>query len=164
MILLTASASGHAMNEELFQIGAPDIDTGKIVDEIRAMVEDKTAQGLYPDEKIARAERHNLRHLQDHAAFVEYYMNCLRQATYVDISDFEIRERRRHLGPALVALKKGLWSLLRFYTYRLWSQQNQVNDLLVTGIEGVDRKQDERRRDLERRVTELEARLADRDA
>jgi hypothetical protein len=152
------------MNEDLFQIGAPDVDTGKIVSEIQAAVEDKTAQGLYPDELIARAERHNLKHLQDHGAFVEYYMNCLRQAAYVDISDFEIRERRRGVGPLLVALKRSIWNLLRFYTYRLWSQQNQVNDLLVTGIEGIDRKQDEKRRELERRVAELEARLADRDS
>lgn len=152
------------MTQDLFEIGAPDIDTERIVREIQASVEDKTAQGLYPDEMIARAERHNLKHLQDHAAFVEYYMNCLRQAAYVDISDFEIRERRRGVGPLLVALKKSIWNLLRFYTYRLWSQQNQVNDLLVTGIEGVDRKQDEKRRDLERRVAELEARLADGDS
>ena len=151
------------MVDDLFQIGAPGVDTEKIVEEIRASVEEKTAAGLYPDDRIARAERHNLKHLQNHAAFVEYYMNCLRQAAYVDISDFEIRERRRGLAPLLVKLKQGIWSLLRFYTYRLWSQQNEVNDLLVTGIEGIDRKHDEKQRELERRVAELEARLTDRD-
>lgn len=152
------------MNDDLFQIGTSDIDTEKIVREIRISVEEKTAAGVYPDDRIARAERHNLKHLQDHEAFVEYYMNCLRQAAYVDISDFEIRERRRRLAPLLVKLKKGIWGLLRFYTYRLWSQQNQVNDLLVTGLEGIDRKQDERNRKLEQRVAELEARLADRES
>ena len=152
------------MTEDLFQIGAPGVDTEKIVREIRASVEEKIAAGVYPDERIARAERHNLKHLRDHAAFVEYYMNCLRQAAFVDISDFEIRERRRGaLAPLLVRLKKVIWSLLRFYTYRLWSQQNEVNDLLVTGIEGVDRKQDDRCRVLEARIAELEARVADRD-
>jgi hypothetical protein len=61
----------------------------------------------------------------------------------------------------LVGLKKILWKLLKFYTYRLWSQQNQVNGLLVTALEGLDEKYRNRLRDLERRLADLEKEKAE---
>ena len=61
------------MREDLFEIGAPGVDTERIVSEIRSAVEEKAAAGAYPDARIARAERHNLDRLRDHAAFVDYY-------------------------------------------------------------------------------------------
>jgi len=45
-------------------------------------------------------------HLRDADEFLNFYLKCLRDAVFVDISDFPIRERRRFFGPALVALKK----------------------------------------------------------
>jgi hypothetical protein len=150
------------MDNSIFQIGAEDIDTASIVRDIQAAVEEKIAAGIYPDEAIARAERHNLLHLQNQEAFMDYYMNCLRQAAYVDINDFDIRERRRRFAPLLVALKKGIWKVLVFYTYRLWSQQNQINGLLVTAVDGMDRKNLRRIQQLEDRVAELEGRLSER--
>ena len=78
------------MDESLFQIGAEGVDADALVSEIRQAVEEKIAQGIYPDPDIARAERHNLAHLRDEDAFMDYYMNCLRQASHVDINEFEI--------------------------------------------------------------------------
>lgn len=150
------------MDEGIFQIGAEGIDTEAIVREIEAAVEEKIEAGIYPDEAIARAERHNLQHLQSQEAFMDYYMNCLRQAAYVDINDFEIRERRGRFAPMFIKLKQGIWKLLVFYTYRLWSQQNQINGLLVTAVDGMDRKNLRRIQQLEDRVAELEGRLAER--
>ena len=140
------------MTQPLFQIGADGIDADAIVSEIRASVEQKVRDGLLPDPAAARAERHNLAYLRDQDSLMEYYMACLREAVYVDINDFEIRERRRFGSGALKALKTTLWKLLKFYTYRLWSQQNQANGLLVAAVDGVDQK-------LSRKVTEQEARI-----
>ena len=150
------------MDNSIFQIGAEGIDTDAIVREIQAAVEEKIEAGVYPDEVIARAERHNLQHLQNQEAFMDYYMNCLRQAAYVDINDFEIRERRSRFAPLFIKFKKGIWKLLVFYTYRLWSQQNQINGLLVTAVDGMDRKNLRRIQQLEDRVAELEGRLSER--
>lgn len=145
------------MNDSLFQIGAEGIDTARVVGEIQKSVEEKIRDGIYPDPEIARAERHNLKNLQTQDAFMDYYMNCLRQAAYIDINAFEIRERRSFFGPALIALKKVIWKLLVFYTYRLWSQQNQVNGLLVAAVDGMDRKNVRKIQELEARVAALEA-------
>jgi hypothetical protein len=152
------------MAESIFKIGADGIDTEKIVAEIEERVRQKRAEGVYDDALIARAERNNLKNLKNDDQFLGFYLRCLRDAVFVDISDFEIREKRKRFRKLLVKFKRALWSMLKFYTYRLWSQQNQVNGLLVTAIEGVDEKQDERIRKLEERIAELEGKLAERDA
>jgi len=111
---------------------------------------------VYADARIARAERTNLVNLRNEEQFLGFYLQCLRDAVFVDISDFEIRERRRYLAPLLIRLKKAIWGLLKFYTYRLWSQQNQVNGLLVTAIEGLDEKAEAKIKALEARIEQLE--------
>lgn len=141
----------------VFAVGAPGVDVEAIVREVQAAADRKMADGVYADARIARAERANLATLKNEEQFLGFYLTCLRDAVFVDISDFEIRERRRRFSKALVLLKKIIWGLLKFYTYRLWSQQNQVNGLLVTAIEGVDEKYAAKVRAMEERIKRLEA-------
>lgn len=122
------------------EIGADGIDVKKVVAEIRATVADKRARGVYDDEIVARAERNNLLLIQDDAGFMEQYLRCLRQIVPVDINDFEIVEKRGFMRPLMILLKKTIWKLLKFYTYRLWSQQNQTNGVLLAAIEIMDRR------------------------
>jgi hypothetical protein len=140
----------------LFQIGAEGVDAAAIMAEITATAARKLESGAYRDARIALAEKSNLVNIQDEESFQKFYHECLRNSMAVDINDFEIREQRRFGNRLLVALKKIIWSLLKFYTYRLWSQQNQVNGLLLTAIEGLDDKYRNKIRDLETRVAELE--------
>ncbi|MFA7158227.1 MAG: hypothetical protein WC299_02905 [Kiritimatiellia bacterium] len=135
-----------------FSIGADGASAERIMEEIKARVAEKSARGDYRDLRIALAERTNLANLGNDESFLKYYLECLRSAVFVDINDFEIRERRRFGGGLLVAFKKIIWKLLKFYTYRMWSQQNQVNGLLVTAIESLDGKYRARLEALERRL------------
>ena len=144
------------MSEALFEIGAPGVSVEKIMEEIRATVARKMEEGAYTDAAVARAERANLANIQGDEAFFNLYIECLRDAVFVDINDFEILERRRAAGPLLVLLKRTIWKLLKFYTYRLWSQQNQINGLLLSAAEEIDTRYRERIRDLEARVKRLE--------
>lgn len=144
------------MNKPVFEIGAPGLDTAKIVEEIQAAVSKKIDDGVYADARIARAERTNLVNLRGEDQFLGFYLKCLHDAVFVDISDFEIRERRRFFAPMLIRFKKVIWGLLKFYTYRLWSQQNQINGLIVTAIEGLDEKHATKIKQLEERVAKLE--------
>ena len=147
------------MSEEaVIQIGAAGVDVEQVVRDIQAEVARKQAQGAYADARIARAERSNLANLKNDEEFLAFYMRALREASFVDVNDFEIRERRAALAPLLVKLKQVIWKLLKFYTYRLWSQQNTVNGLLVTGIESLEEKYAARVKALEARVAELEKR------
>jgi cyclopropane fatty-acyl-phospholipid synthase-like methyltransferase len=144
------------MTTPSFTIGADGIDVAALVDTIRAEVEAKTAAGAYRDERVARAERYNLANLRHEADFLSFYLDCLRDAALVDINAFEIIERRTRFRRPLTALKRGIWTLLRFYTYRLWSQQNEVNGLIVTAVEAIESKYRDTLRDLEARVARLE--------
>lgn len=139
-----------------FAIGADGVKVEEIMAGIKAAVADKAARGAYRDMRIARAERANLVNLSDDESFLKYYLECLRDAVFVDINDFEIRERRRFGSAFLVALKKIIWNILKFYTYRLWSQQNQINGLLVTAIESLDEKYRARSETLERKLSALD--------
>ncbi len=132
------------------------MDVERLMKDIEDTVARKAAQGAYADARIARAERTNLLNLKNDDEFLAFYLRSLREAAFVDINDFEIRERRSAAAPLLVALKKVIWKLLKFYTYRLWSQQNTVNGLVVTGIESLEEQYRERIARLESRVAELE--------
>lgn len=147
------------MSTGLFEIGAEGVDVGRIVAEIRETVSAKMQSGAYAGAQLARAERFNLAALKKDENFFDFYMESLREAVFVDINDFEIRERRAVFAPLLVRLKKVLWSLLKFYTYRLWSQQNQVNGLLLSAVEETDRKYRDKIKALETRIATLESRL-----
>lgn len=144
------------MSETLFSVGTDAVDINQLMREIQETVESKKSRGVYDDARVARAERSNLAYLRNDEQFLGFYLKCLRDAVFVDIGDFEIRERRKLLAPLLVSLKKVIWGLLKFYTYRLWHQQNEVNGLLVTAMEGLDTKHSEKIRKLEERISKLE--------
>ncbi len=149
------------MADSIFEIGADGVDVEALVADIQKTVADKMKRGVYADACVARAERANLANLKDDREFLEFYLRCLRQATFVDTNDFAIRERRKYLGPVLIPLKKLIWKLLKFYTFRVWSQQNQVNGLLVTAIESLDEQYHERIGKLEKRIKMLETQVAE---
>ena len=140
----------------ILSIGAPGLDVDRLVADLQATADRKMKDGAYGDARVARAEKTNLVHLRGSDDFIAFYLSCLRDAVFVDISDFEIRERRRFLGPVLVSFKKTIWQLLKFYTYRLWSQQNQVNGLVITALEGIEEQSAARIAALEKRIAELE--------
>ena len=140
----------------VLSLGAPGLDVERLVADLQATVDRKVRDGVYADARVARAEKTNLVHLRGSDDFLTFYLTCLRDAVFVDISDFEIRERRRVFGPLLVGLKTVLWKLLKFYTYRLWSQQNQVNGLVITALEGLEEQSAARIAALEKRLVELE--------
>lgn len=136
------------------KIGAEGIDATKIVAEIQANVAEKRAAGVYDEARVARAEKNNLMTLKDDESFMQQYFLCLRQISQVDINDFEIVEKRGGIvGAVLVKVKKCVWGLLRFYTYRMWSQQNQINSLMLAALETVN---DRHKREVDALKTRIE--------
>ena len=144
------------MSESVFQVGAPGVEVERLVADIQAAVARKADQGEYADARIARAERLNLANLKDDEDFLACYIRSLREAAFVDINDFDIIERRSTCAGLLVALKKVIWKLLKFYTYRLWSQQNQVNGMLLGAFETLENRYSSRIKELESRIAQLE--------
>ena len=135
----------------------PGVDVPKIIADIQTRVAERIKDGAYTDPRIARAERYNLANLRSHDEFFDAYIQCLRDAVLIDINDFEIKEWRRGIGSALVLLKRAIWTLLKYYTYRLWSQQNQVNSMMLALSEELDDRYKRRIEALEARVRDLES-------
>lgn len=148
------------MAESYIKIGADGINAEEIVAQIRKRAAERRESGEFDLDAVARAERYNLATVKDNTEFFDRYISCLRLVTEVDIGDFEIVEHRAKFAFLLKKLKKTIWSLLRFYTFRLWSQQNQVNNMFHTAIEIVARRDSEQLQKLQSRIDELEARLA----
>lgn len=144
------------MNDSLFQIGADGVDADRVSKEIRAEVDSKAQKGLYADAFGGRGARLDLRKLAKDGSLLESYMEALRDGVFVDINDFEIREARTFLTGFFVGLKRLIWKMLRFYTYRLWTQQNEVNGLLLSTMEALDSAHHERIAELEARIAKLE--------
>lgn len=147
------------MHNNIFEIGAKNINVEDIVAHIGKEVERKTKDGVYTDSRVARAETSNLANLKNDDNFVPFYLECLREAVFIDISDFEIVEKRKSLSIFLLPLKKIIWNMLKFYTYRLWSQQNQVNGLLLSSVDSIHDVSQRKIAQLEERIKELEAKL-----
>jgi len=139
------------------QIGAAGVDVQALVSEIRAEVSRKRKEGVYTDARIGRAERHNLMYMADSEELLRFYLQCLRDGVHVDINDFVIEDRRTGWkGRALVKMKTVIWKLMKFYTFRMWHQQNQVNGLMVTAIESSFQQYEKKIASLEERIAKLE--------
>jgi len=138
-------------------LNAGDLDVASLVKEIRDEVSKKRQEGVYTDARIGRAERHNLMYMADSEELLRFYLNCLRDGVHVDINDYQIEDRRTGWkGKGLVKMKTVIWKLLKFYTFRMWHQQNQINGLMVTAIESSFQQYEKKIASLEERLAKLE--------
>lgn len=140
----------------MIHITAPGVDTDAVIRDIHASVKQKAEAGCYQSSGLGEPGRLAPLAFKDNAAFLAFYLENLRENAFVDIDDFEIVEKRPRFTRVLVRIKKTIWSMLRFYTYRLWSQQNQINGLLLAAIEGIHDQQNETISALEARIKALE--------
>jgi len=106
---------------------------------------------------ITGSDDHSGKHPSDHDD-LHALIRSLRRGSNVDINDFEIREKGQRFASLTLQLKKILWSSLKFYTFRLWSQQNEINSNLVTVVEATVNRYEQQISKLETRFRELEKR------
>lgn len=142
----------------MMRIEAPGLDTERLVHQLQDAVKQKLETGVYSQAGLDEQVLRDMLSLQDHAAVLQFYLEHLRGHAFVDISDFEITEKRPRFKAFWIAVKKTLWNLLRFYTFRLWSQQNQINGLLLAAIDGIHAQQNQKILELEKRLKTLEQR------
>ena len=146
--------------ESYIKIGTDGLNVEDIVRQIRERADARRNSGEFDMNAIARAERFNLSTLMDDDQFFERYVDCLGVIFNVNINDYEIVEHRSFLAPFLKRFKKAIWKILKFYTYHLWSQQNQVNQAFHSGLKLITDHEKGQIDKLQKRVDELEARLA----
>ena len=146
--------------ESYIKIGTDGLNVEDIVRQIHERADARRNNGEFDMNAIARAERFNLSTLTDDDQFFERYIDCLGIIFNVNINDYEIVEHRSFLAPFLKRFKKFIWKILKFYTYHLWSQQNQVNHAFHSGFKLITSHEKGQIDKLQKRIDELEARLA----
>jgi hypothetical protein len=127
-------------NEPLFEISSAKVDTDAIMQEIRKRIQEKDAAGIYNHYNLARIHTLELQDIEDEEDFLEYYLKAVGSTWAVDINDWEIVNKGGLFGKPALLLKKILWKLLKFYTYRLWSQQREFNAQIANTVNAMYKK------------------------
>jgi len=143
----------------MLTIHASGVDTEQAAKQIQQAAAERHASAKLPMQRLSESKVQSPDGFASNTAFIDALLATLHDTAFVDISDFEIIERRKRWSRPLIALKKGIWSMLRFYTYRLWSQQNEINGFLLAALQGIHEDSCERITELEKRVAELESQL-----
>lgn len=128
---------------EIFDIRADGIDTEKITEEIRKRVAEKKRAGVYDKYNLEGLAARDIKQLETEKDFLDYYLELIQHTCDIDIGDFEIPSKGGILGTPAAKIKRLLWIVLRFYTYRLFSQQKEFNFQLVNTIMSLNKRIDE---------------------
>lgn len=137
-----------------FRISAKEVDVEMVMRQIKEQVERKQAAGVYDKYNLSALTVKDIAELQNEQDFLDYYLELIQHTCDIDIGDFTIPSKGGILGKPVARFKRFLWIILRFYTYRLFSQQKEFNFQLVNTLMSINKKLDEK-------VNELTGRLAD---
>jgi len=141
------------MNDNnIFQISGTGIDTSTIIKTIEANLIKRKTKGAYSCVKPWDSYLSNPSDNSD----LENYIAIAKELVLVDINDFEIEDKHPIFNHIIVISKKILWKCLKFYTYRLWRQQNDINSLLLSITEAIEEKNRIIIKQLQEKITQLE--------
>lgn len=132
-----------------FEIKASDIDVSKIMQEIKDRVEKKKKEGVYDRYNLEQLVVKDVAELKTEKDFLKYYLELIQHTCDIDIGDFEIPSKGGFFGKPMAKFKRLIWVMLRFYTYRLFSQQKEFNFQLVNTIMSLNKRIDELEKKLE---------------
>ena len=138
--------------ENTFEINTPGIDVEAIVATIRERVEEKQQAGVYEQYNISPAVALEIDNLKTDADYLNYYLDTIWRAADIDLGDFPIHSKTPVVGRPVVLLKKIIWTLMKFYTFRLFSQQKDFNVKMASIVHGLDMKYEERLAALEEKI------------
>lgn len=130
------------------------VDIDKIMQEVKGRVERKKKAGVYDKYNLKGLVAGEIGQLHNEEDFLNYYMELILHTCDIDIGDFEIPSKGTIFGKPLAKLKRLIWIMLRFYTYRLFSQQKEFNFQLVNTLKSLNKKLDDRVKELEAKIAE----------
>ena len=128
---------------ETLEIHGDGIDANIIMEEIKKRVADKKKAGAYQRYNLEGLAAKDIRQLETEKDFLNYYLELVRHTCDIDIGDFDIPSKGGMWGKPVARFKRLVWVILRFYTYRLFSQQKEFNFQLVNAITSLSKRIDE---------------------
>jgi hypothetical protein len=142
-------------DEPTFEIQTEGVDVDAVMRLVRERVEKKRAAGVYDRYNLTGITKLEVAEAKSEEDFLRYSLKMLQRTHEIDIADFPIPNKGGLLGWLEVLVKKVLWYLLKFYTWRMWTQQREFNAQVVNTLRALNRKIDDLKRVLdERKPTE----------
>ncbi len=123
--------------------------------EIEKRVREKKESGIYEKYNLARINTLELQDIENESDFLDYYLKAIKSTWAIDINDWEIINKGGVFGKAVVILKKIIWKLLKFYTYRLWSQQREFNAQISNTVNAIHSKYEKEINELKKEIETL---------
>ena len=143
---------------EEFKVVAKGVNVEEIMQEIRERVAKKKEAGVYDKINLDGLTVKDIGELKKEQDFLNYYVELIQHTCDIDIGDFDIPSKGGLFGKPVAKFKRFVWIILRFYTYRLFSQQKEFNFQLVNTLMSLNKKLDEIVKELSGKVAELEKR------
>ena len=138
--------------DDVFSIELDNIDVQEIVRRVKQRVEEKKAAGVYDKYNLVGVTRLEVSQAKSEEDFLRYQLRAMRKSWEIDIGDFEIPSKGGILGRPAVWLKKIIWHLLKFYTFRLFMQQRAFNLQVVNTLQSLDAKLEKLRQRLDETI------------
>ena len=131
---------------QLFE--SENMDVKDIMEVIRRRVREKKEAGVYDRYNLTGVTRLEIVEAKSEEDFLNYYLKVMQKSYELDIGDFEIPSKGGFLGKPAVWLKRILWKLLKFYTYRMFTQQREFNLQVLNTLKCINRKIEKQHREL----------------
>lgn len=140
---------------EMFEIGADGVDVKKILAEIDERVARKREQGVYDRYDLSKVAALELSNVKNEADFLKYSLKVIQQTWDIDLGDFPIYSKGGIFGKPAVLLKKVIWKLMKFHTFRLFSQQKEFNCQVVNAICSMNKRWESEIEEIKKRLGDL---------
>ena len=134
------SARKTPSTDDVFSIELDNVDVSEFVRAVRERVEKKKAAGASDKGNLVGITKLEVSQAKSEEDFLRYHLKALRKSWEIDIGDYEISSKGGIFGRPAVWLKKVLWFLLKFYTFRMFMQQRDFNLQVVNTLQALDTK------------------------
>ena len=145
---------------DIFRIETPGIDLGEVLSRVRDRLAGRSGEMVADDLADAGGDAVKINPPEKKEEILDFYLKSIVDSSRIDINDFEIPGEDTIFGRWEIRLKKLIWKLMKFYTFRLFSQQNDFNGRVALILQGINRKNSRRLEKLRQRVRALEERRA----
>jgi len=140
------------MNEPFFEIKGISFSQEELCEEVEKAILEKEQKGVYDQFDITELVDFDVLSIKHESQFLEYYLKAIKRSWAIDINDFEIPAKPGISGYGERIFKKIIWHCLKFYTYRLFSQQREFNSQATHTLIALHE-------DYNRQIEELKSRL-----
>lgn len=144
--------------ERIFEIPGIGVDEDAINREIQERISEKEKNGVYDCFNLSEDLRMDFLDIQGDAEFLVYYLRVIKKTWAIDINDFEMTGNQGIKGFFEVRLKKIIWKLLKFYTYRLFSQQIEFNSQIKNTLIAIEKEYSARISRIESEINQIKNR------